>query len=380
MRAVAALLPLALLTVAACSGDDDGGSAGTGAGGADLATIAGGLASLPETGEPQERIVWGDVERATEVGGLDRPTEPGEAAVDYLRALTAGPAGDAGDAGDDRPVGLVTPEAAHVDRAPDQAELEDELGWSILDVDRFVERQTPPGVVTVLDGSFDESALTDALGEPDDDTWTAGTGEDFAQDLDEVSAARPIGESLWLGLDGDRLSVARSSGDSAAVRRAVGGSGGTPTVADDEALAAVARVLDAETPYAALLVRPGLSGVPERSATPSALEAACEQALPAAASAVGTAVADDDGPVFVLAFAHESPEAAEANAEALERIATEGSSYATNRPWSDLLSLDGVDVADDGRTVVARLRPREAGNAMLWYQIVLQQDSLVSSC
>src|ERR671924_512186 len=114
MRAVAALLPLALLTVAACSGDDDGGSAGTGAGGADLATIAGGLASLPETGEPQERIVWGDVERATEVGGLDRPTEPGEAAVDYLRALTAGPAGDAGDAGDDRPVGLVTPEAAHV--------------------------------------------------------------------------------------------------------------------------------------------------------------------------------------------------------------------------------------------------------------------------
>jgi hypothetical protein len=379
MRAVAVLIPLALLT-AACSGDDDGGGSGAfgGAGGGDrdLATIAGGLASLPDGGEQQETIVWGDLERAAEVAGVDRPTDPGdaEAARDYLRALTGGTGGDDGSAG------LVTPEAAHVDRSPDQAEFVDEVGWSILDVDRFVERQTPPGVVTVMQGSFDEGALTDALGDPDAGTWTAGTGEDFAQDLREISPARPLGESLWLGLDGDRLSVARSSGDSAAVRRALAGADGTPTLAADESFAALADALDAEEPYAAMLVRPGPSGVPSGRATPSQAEAVCDGALPEPAAAVGTAVTDDDGPVIVLAFAHESPEAAEASAEAVEDIAAEGSSFATNRPWSEIVSVDGVEVADDGQTVVARLRPRESRNALLWYQMVIQQESLVSSC
>lgn len=385
MRSAAALVPLALLTVltsltsVACSGDDDDGGPGAAdaAGeGTDLATIAGGLASLPQTGEEAETIVWGDLERAAEAVGVERPADPGdgEAAEDYLRALTIGTDGAAG-------AGVVTPESAHLERSRDQTAILDELGWSAVEVDRFVERQTPPGVMTVMQGSFDEDALTEALGEPDDGTWSVGPGEDFARDLEDVSPARPIGESLWLGLDGDRLSVTRSSGHSAAVRRVLAGAGGTPTFAADEALAAVAGALDAESPYAAVLIRPGLSGPPpEIPAGPSELGEACQQALPVPTTAVGTAAADADGPVIVLALAHGSPEAAEANAEAVERIATEGATFAGDRPWTEIVSLDDVSVADDDRTVVARLRPRETRNSVFWYQIVVQQESLVTSC
>jgi hypothetical protein len=384
-RLVTALLSIALLA-AACSGDDDSGSvdadADTGAddAGAGLGSVADGLASLPEIEDPsddQEVIVWGDLVQAAEIAGVDRPSDPTDEAQlrGYVQAVTGGPVDD-----ESSPVVARTPEAAHVERL-DVTGFADELGWSILDVDRFAERQTPPGRVTVLEGPFDEGQLTDALGEPDDGTWVVGSDEPFAQSFDEVSAARPLGESLWLTRSGDHLTVARSPQDSNAARQAVTGADGTATLADDEALAGLAAALDAESPYAAMLVRPGLTAVPAPSArtTPEQAEAQCAQALPEATAAVGTAVADDDGPLIVIALAHSSPAAAEANAEALERIATEGTSIANGQPWSEYVSVDDVSVTGDD-VAVARLRPAEPSLASLWHSVVSQQDSLVGSC
>jgi hypothetical protein len=81
-----------------------------------------------------------------------------------------------------------------------------------------------------------------------------------------------------------------------------------------------------------------------------------------------------------VTLAHDAPDAAEANAAAIEQIVTEGTSLVSGQAWSDLVTLDGVEVTGDGQVVVARLRPVESGPPALWYQMVMQRDSLVTSC
>lgn len=370
-RPLAALVPLALLATVACS--DDGGGPGDDDG---LGSIAAGLAVLPEPGEPDETIVWGDLARAGEIAGVARPDDPGddEAVRAYLQAVTGGPVAE----DESSSVVLVPPTPAHLGRVSDQAGFAEAAGWSVLEVDRFIERQTPPGVVTLMEGSFSEDALTDALGEPDDGTWTAGNGESFAVDVTDTSPARPLGESLWLGLDGDHLAVTRSAEHAAAARRTLTGGGDTPTFASDETLTLLASTLDDESPYAAMLVRPGLTALPSPQDLPEAAETLCERTLPEPTAAAATAVADDEGPVILVALAHESADAASTNAEALERLATEGDSF-TGQPWSELLDLEDVSTTGDD-LVVARLRPTEPARASLWYELVVRQDSLVSSC
>jgi hypothetical protein len=373
---------LALVLVAGACSDGDGSDGLEGAGGSEgsvggVGTIAGGLAALPESGEDTESIVWGDMARAAEIAGLERPDDPGdsEAVVDYLQPLTAGRV----DPDTTAPVMVVPPEAAGADRLAEMDAFADELGWSLLDVDRFIERQTAPDIVTVMEGRFDEGAITDALGEQSEGLWVAGDpdGEPFQQDLQDITVARPLGQSLWMGLDGDRLTVARSP-DSA---ESAGSDGEGPTLADDEPLAELAAALDAEDPYAAMLVRPGLSADPvNMRATPEMADALCDAVLPAETTAVATGLTDDDGPVYLIALAHGSSGAADANARALEELIAEGSSIATRRSWSDLVTLDGVEVTGDDRVVVARLRQTEPGPPGLWYQIVQQRESLVSHC
>jgi hypothetical protein len=128
-----------------------------------------------------------------------------------------------------------------------------------------------------------------------------------------------------------------------------------------------------------MLVRPGPSG-PSGRAAQETPDAACDQALPEATTAVGTAVTDDGGPVILVALAHDSAAATQANADALERIATEGTSLLTQEPWSDLVTFDGVSVTGNDRVVLGRLRPREDGQAGIWFRLLMQGDSLVTSC
>ncbi len=142
----------------------------------------------------------------------------------------------------------------------------------------------------------------------------------------------------------------------------------------------LADALDGESPYAAVLVRPGISATSSGQLTPAQAGAACDQALPEPTTAVGTAVADDDGPLIVLAFAHGSAAAAEANADAVQRIAESGTSLRSGRLWSEIVHLAGVSVADDDTTVVARLRPQDPANTRLGYDLVANRDSLVASC
>jgi hypothetical protein len=362
-------LPLVLLVGAACSGDDDTVEAGEGSEGQGLlATVSGALDTLPDSGEPEERILWGDFEEAAELAGIERrPTRPrDDDAPPYLRAVTGGSDED----GEPSPVALVPPEVVHAELADELMAFDDDVGWTLLDVDRFVERTTQPGVISVLQGGFDDDDMNEALGLPQEGVWVAGPAEDHAQDPGAATAARPLGESQWLARDGDYLTVTRAESDSAAVRRSLAGVADTPTFADDEGLAGVAEALDAQSPYGAMLERPGpVAG--GRVVAPSC--------LPSPTTAVGTAIADEDGPVLLVALAHATPEEAAATADAFPAIVSGGAST-TGIPLGELVTLDEVATAGDGRVVVARLLPASDAPSLLWYQLLAQGDPVVSSC
>ena len=390
--ALAALLPLALLA-GACGGDDDGagGGGGDGAravlGGGGLDTVSGALATLPAGGtggsgaggsgggEPQA-IAWGDLERAAEIAGIEVPDAADEdAVVDYVQVLTNGRV----DAETETPVLVLPPADAGADRIAEIEDFTAEVGWNVLDVARFVERQTAPDTLTVIEGSIDEGALTEAMGDPvADGLWAAGDpeAEDFETDLDGITAARPLGQTLWMGFDGDLLRVARSRATAEGALALDGG-----TLADDDAYAGLAEGLDTAEVYGAMLVVPGMPWDPAGAmASPAQAERACQEALPEPTTGVATGIAEDGGPVYVVTLAHDSPDAAEANAAALEQLVAEGTSLVSRQAWSDLVTLDGVEVTGDGQVVVARLRPVESGPPALWYQMVVQRDSLVTSC
>jgi hypothetical protein len=375
-RAGAAALALVLLA-AGCSGDDDDAGGGGGGG---LESLSGALGLLPDTGEDQV-VVWGDFARAADIAGLERPdASDTEAAIDYLYAVT----GTMADEGSDAPfVAVAAPEVAHMERSSELDAFTDDVGWNILEVDRFVERQDPPNTVAILGGSFDDGALTEAMGDPENGTWVAGSGGEGGEiSPDDITPARPIGESMWLALDGDAtLTVGRNPDDTAATRAAASGDAEGDTIADDPQLAALAAALDDQSAYSAMIVRPGLNGMGALgNLTPEQAQQRCQDMLPMPSAAVATGVAaDDDGPLVLVGLAHDAADAAEANAEALESAVTDGVSAVTGQPWSDMFTLDGVETAG-GDAVVARLRPTEPIRTTAWMSLILQRDSLVTSC
>lgn len=361
-------------SVAACSsGGDDDSSGGGGAAGDGIAAQ---LASLPaRSGSDAATVAFGDLAQAAELAGVELTGSPdGDLADDDLQALlrtlnavTGGPLGES----ERSSVAAVTPEAAHAERLQELAAFVDEVGWSVFDVDRFVEYQVPPNIVTVMEGRFDEDRLTEALGEPDDGVWVVGNPEGLS--VDETSPARPIGEALWISLvDDDRLIVTRTAEDMEAVR-----SGDGESLADADALAALAEALDGEDVYSAVLYD-GPTGADLGRSSPEDAEAMCREALPEPVVGVGTGITDDDGPVMVVAHLHVDGAAAGANAEALEALVTDGASMRTRQPWSESLEVDSVEA--DGNVTVARFRLVDPSDAGMWRQVLLERDNLVSSC
>jgi hypothetical protein len=108
--------------------------------------------------------------------------------VAYLSTLTARPVGD----GVTNPVMVVTPTVGHAERAVQIEEFEADVGWTMLDVDRFVERATPPDTVTLLEGEWE--SLNAALGPPENGVWVAGD-PDRSPNPGDITPARPLGEA-----------------------------------------------------------------------------------------------------------------------------------------------------------------------------------------
>ena len=340
---------LALVALTACGGDDGGSSS-------DDFSVTDALADLPGSALEDDYILTvADLDRASELAGTKRPAANSDDTDDILDWLID-IEGYQRDDGDDWPVVSVPlPEAINPRGARDTPEFRDELGWSVLDVSSFAEVSAPPVRFTVLQGDFDVEQIDAAIDSNDDDVWSIGE-EDFAVDISDVSAARPLGESLRLAEQDGALAVSKS----------------TPPIEDwlegddrldgDEDLAAVADALDEHDVYAAMvldgdsLTTDPLS-IAGPDATPEQLEEIEERLggmllAPFEVFGAGLTVVDDEA-VGVLAYQHSTADAAEENAELLETLFAEGASVRTSEPLSEMFT--DVEVTVDGTTVTVTL-------------------------
>ena len=243
----------------------------------------------------------------------------------------------------------------------------DDVGWSLLDLDAFVERDTPPRRVAVLDGGFDQERIEGALDDAGDGVWRAGDPEGDL-DLADTTTARPIGETLWFTLDDDLLTVAGDEDDIDADGE---------TLADDPTLAALAAALDDHDVYSALLTADdGLLGpVADRAlgaaASPEAVAAA--EDLPQCEGITGAAagIADDGEPLIVLAMAHADEDSAEANVDAVTEALAEGELIGNQRPWSELVTVESVEA--DGTALVVTARPADMVLAQ-WSHVIVTRS------
>src|SRR5690606_6889913 len=327
------------------------------------------LATLPAAAAVGDVLVtYGDLARAEQIAGLDRPTDltDREALAEHVGALT-------GIRFDEPPgeVAALLPEAsspAHL--STDPGGFVDDVGWSILQVDTFVELPTPPHRVTVLTGDFDEAALDGALDDAGDGTWVAGDPEGTF-DIANRTPARPLGETLWLALERDRLLVATDEDDMGAARA------GDDTLADHPVLTPLAAALDEHEVCPAMLSVPE-GGVPDVVGRSLGRGAPDEQRrrleeLPRCEAVTGVAVgvAHDGEPLVVLVTAHADEDAAEAGAEVLAEALASGSELRTGRPWSDILSVESVEA--DGTVVVALARPGDV-SLQVWSSLLQTQS------
>jgi hypothetical protein len=350
-----------------------GALAACGTGGAPESSFADRLELIPASvvGERQHVILaMADLDRAAELAGVTRPadTSSPDAAMEYGKAITG--VGDL-DAKEAPTVAALTPEAASDRYVLQLKEFEKEVGWSLLDIAWFVEFRDPPKALLVAGGEFDEKRLTAAMGQPDDGIWRLGD-KDGAFDPEAVSPARPLGQSLRLALSDGQLLVGRTT---PSVRAAVDGDG--ETLADNDVVRALAQAMDAEGAYSAYFNASGVHKLDPVHSVIGGRKAGPDQVLPEPFRGVAGGLTKEDGKaVAVLAYAHASDSAAEANAAALRTLVENGRTLSENRPWSDTFAVD--DIRTDGSTLVARLALDERANPQSVYGLTNDREGLVS--
>lgn len=320
-------------------------------------------------------VTYGDVARVADLRGVERP-DPDEAdrdaAVDFMTTVT----GRRSDDSSEGPVASTWfPEAAAHQSIARLDEIVDDLGWNPLAIDRFVELSVLPARTTVLEGSFDADDLDDAADEAEDGVWVVGNPDNdaYETDVDNTTAARRLGESLWMSLDGSTLTVSKAPDTLETA------TSGDETLGDDPVFAALADALDVHDPHAAVLS--GATGTVGGSAAMTAeeCEAMASDALVEPPTGIATGQAtDDEDLVVVLALAHADAEAAEANADRVESIISDGVVTLTNQPWTEIATLEGVEVVDD-TTVVVELGVTATMSPSFWYDIVVNREGVVAT-
>ncbi len=277
------------------------------------------LAQLPavERDDSQLWIAFGNVSMATELAGAERPTDPGD--------IAGAGAWTSQLSGRDSEIAVPFPTTGQ-SRSPEDLEaIDDELGFSLLDVDVFIELQTPPSTFLAFTGVTDADTVTASLGDADDGVFSVGDGDDFEIDPEKRSPARPIGVPLRLGAQDGLIGVSPST---PLMRSWLGGDG--ETLADDAAMVAVAERLDAAGPYGAYLVATnGLSS----STNPY--------------DTVGVALAVEDGDALGVIVYHYANDDDAADAVTTIEDLLGGTSSATAQPWSEVFSSWEIEATED---------------------------------
>ncbi|KQZ66804.1 hypothetical protein [Nocardioides sp. Root151] len=377
---LAVLAVAATVLVAGCS-DDDGSNDGDEKRRSPQSlsegySVRGALAEIPASAVDDDVLVQtADLRAATEAAGLDVPTDGSrEATSPWLSGLT--------DASSESPTPVFVPfgESFNLQAAAPE-EFAELLGWSVLDVDSFVELSVPPGRFAVVTGDFDDDTLSSDLTEVGDGVVTDVEGEDFENHLDAVNAANRLGVPTRLARQEDRIALSPST---PAVESWLEGG---DSLADDDSLAAVADALDDEGAISAVLTRveggaDPASAVLGSQASPEQLEALNEQLEgsvpedPFDAVGIGWSVDDGEAEVHV-AYHFDSTDAARDGAEVLEKTYREGTSSVSRTPYSDYLDVEDVDA--DGPVVTVTVTPAEQGRTSFLYQALQQRELLFVS-
>jgi hypothetical protein len=310
--------------------------------------------------------------RAAEIAGVERPDDPADtdAVTDYISTIT----GLRSEEGEAPAVAALAPEVAQTSHSAQLEEFVEDVGWSILQVDSFAERNTPPDRVAVLTGDFDGDQLDEALDDAGDGVRVAGNPEGGI-DPRNTTAARPIGETLWLALDDDRLTITANEDDMARARDAGGGEG---TLAGDETVGTLAGALDDHDVYSAMLEanEAYLTDFADRvlgeGATPEQAEALGDRPRCEGVTGAAVGLADDGEPLVVLVLAHADESAAAANADVVATALDEDDIPTTGRPWSDLLAVESVEA--DGGAVVVTARPAGETHLTVAYRLLFDRS------
>lgn len=337
----------------------------TAAGGGAIGTL---LAATPELAADRSDdffLSFGDIARASEAVGLARPTSVLDSAAVKKWLLTL-----SGIEGDDAGRGLrfEFPKVFATVKFAQLTSVHDELGWTILDVDRYLSVHAGDTGYSVMQGRVAPQSLDTAMGPAVNGVWRLGA-DDNGRDMKHRSAARPNGEFLRFGLSDGLLAVARST---PVITDFLGGS--APSLADDPGLEAVAKALDSAQVYTAtLLTSRHTKGLP--STLPAAADLAAKKLLmrPFDTMAIGVAVGAD-GSIVTFAYHQADAATAAANAKILANILATAQISADGKPYTDL--LQPATITTDGATLIATaylqpgLRPDRAFDLALENELV----------
>lgn len=318
-RAIIAGVLATTLTVAACSGGDPGGGAAE-AQAAEGYSVLGALAEVPApVADEGAVIVTGDLATATEAARLTRPDglDDHEAVRDWISPLVGYPV-------DGRSLRTVFVPLGPILMRPVQVlaldAFEEQFGWSLIDVDTFVETFQGGDPYVVVTGDIDPEA-EHAAG----DTLTVELTDGKA-----VLAAEPGHASAWLEGEGD-------------------------TLADDEPLATLAKVLDERDVLGALLLPSTDRGAADASSQTW--------------TRAGIGWGQD---AILISFLYPGEEAAHEALPRLEQLFLDDDVRA-GAAARQLLRLREADV--DGSVVVLTVRPTAAATAAAPYELFMRAEA-----
>ncbi|CAM3157360.1 hypothetical protein NODU109028_00450 [Nocardioides dubius] len=310
-------------------------------------------------------VVTADLDAAIAAADVERSGEPDE--LDWLIAITGGAQGGS--------VGRVFVPMArgfNVEYLRD-GEFAAAAGWSVHDVDSFVESGQPPRVLTVAAGDFDDDTLADGLVEVEDDIVSNRDAEDGTTDLSQANGLSPIGVPIRMS-EADGLIALSTSTELVRSWR-----DGADALAGEERAAAVADALDDEDVYAAVLSDPlAVDALGARTTSPALIERLLARVPEQAYDAVGIGWSLDDGAVQVQVAYHFADERdAAGGAAALEALWREGVSVRDGRPFAERLEV--VEVETDDSVVTVELLPTAEGRPQLAFEMLQNGEPLFVS-
>ena len=364
-----ALSAVALLVPATVPSDDSSLQLSSG----DDYTVLGALAELPVSTDTDGLMVQtGDLVAATELAGLERPSEPDiDAVASWIFPLTGLPRED-----EFAPLFVPLGQVFNYQYLRDIAEFDTALGWSLVDADAFVEQSTPPESFAVITGDFDETTLNPDLTEVADGVVSYGEGEDFETNLrGDPNPVDRLGRPVRLAWDGDRIAASFST---PFVQQWLAEP--DETLADDAALAGVATALDEADVVAAVLTRvePGFdqlgSSQPISSEVLAELQDVVQDQVPLAPfDAVGFGWNAVDGEAAItVAYHFSSADGAADSVASLEKLYREGLSMVTNEPISESVTID--EIAATGDVVSVSLSIPDDSRPQVIYDMLLRRD------